>query len=210
MAGDDQSAWQTASRCDVDHDGASMAIAEAQAARGDVDAATRTAYSIEDDVMRWTAVRAVATEQARSGAVEAAREVARQIEERTEQARALTDIAILAGDAEGLVNTRESLLSLAPEETWLFDKIATKQVELGLPDEALRTIRDGRSSSLRLCTAFADAGDREHFRHVIVDGALDLDPRSAYRICGLLASLYPEQAEGIADVLASRLEELLG
>ncbi len=50
-----------------------------------------------------------------------------------------------------------------------------------------------------IADALAEAGDKEHFKHLLVPCAYYLD--AAYRMSGLLARVYPEQASAVAEVV---------
>jgi hypothetical protein len=50
-----------------------------------------------------------------------------------------------------------------------------------------------------IAAALAEAGDKEHFKQLLLPCSYYLD--AAYRMCGLLARLYPEQAAAVAEVL---------
>jgi hypothetical protein len=50
-----------------------------------------------------------------------------------------------------------------------------------------------------IACAFAETGNREGFKHLLTPCADYLD--AAYKMCGLLVRLYPEQATAVAAVV---------
>ncbi|OQY55667.1 MAG: hypothetical protein B6245_19470 [Desulfobacteraceae bacterium 4572_88] len=50
-----------------------------------------------------------------------------------------------------------------------------------------------------IARAFAETDDKKNFKHLLIPCAYHLD--AAYRMCGLLARLYPEQAASIAEII---------
>jgi hypothetical protein len=50
-----------------------------------------------------------------------------------------------------------------------------------------------------IAAALAEAGDRDNFKQLLLPCAYYLD--AAYKMCGFLARLYPEQADEIAPVV---------
>jgi hypothetical protein len=48
----------------------------------------------------------------------------------------------------------------------------------------------------KVAAKFAKVNDKEHVKHLLIPCAYYLD--ASYRMCGLLAQLYPEQATAIA------------
>jgi tetratricopeptide (TPR) repeat protein len=81
--------------------------------------------------------------------------------------------------------------------------IAVEMVKNGLAEEGLGladSIITRRNEHLpRIAEALADAGDRESFRRLLVPCAYHLG--AAYRMCALLARLYPEQSTAVAEAV---------
>jgi len=80
--------------------------------------------------------------------------------------------------------------------------IATAQAKHGCAADALRTsalILLERNEHLSdIAKAFAETGDKEHFKRLLLPCAAHLD--AAYTMCGHLAQLYSPQAAGVAAV----------
>jgi hypothetical protein len=159
------------------------AIAEAMARTGMTqqslwEQALRTAEAIEEPRGRASALRVIAEAMARAGMWEQALRTAEAIERAEERAWALGAIAkamARIGEAEGAAGIMER--------------------EIGARERGLLAI-------LQALTERAREGDEKSKR-----GFLRLLPlcgwslELAYQACGLLAGLYPEQAEGIARVV---------
>jgi hypothetical protein len=159
------------------------AIAEAMASAGMTqqalwEQALRTAEAIEEPRGRASALRVIAEAMARAGMWEQALRTAEAIERAEERAWALGAIAkamARIGEAEGAAGIMER--------------------EIGARERGLLAI-------LQALTERAREGDEKSKR-----GFLRLLPlcgwslELAYQACGLLAGLYPEQAEGIARVV---------
>jgi hypothetical protein len=63
-----------------------------------------------------------------------------------------------------------------------------------------QTILTNRSEHLpAIASAFADTGNKEGFKRLLIPCAYYLD--AAYQMRGLLARLYPEQATKVAEVV---------
>jgi tetratricopeptide (TPR) repeat protein len=137
--------------------------------------ALRTAEAIEEAWERALALRAIAEAMARTGMWEQALQTAEAIEEARERAEALRAIAkamARTGEAEGAAGIMER--------------------EIGAREQGLLAV-------LQALTERAREGDekskRVFLRLLSLCGwSLEL----AYSACGLLARLYPHQAEGIA------------
>ncbi len=159
------------------------AIAEAMARTGMIqqalwEQALRTAEAIEEPRGRASALRVIAEAMARAGMWEQALRTAEAIERAEERAWALGAIAkamARIGEAEGAAGIMER--------------------EIGAREQGLLAV-------LQALTERAREGDEKSKR-----GFLRLLPlcgwslELAYQACGLLAGLYPEQAEGIARVV---------
>jgi hypothetical protein len=55
-----------------------------------------------------------------------------------------------------------------------------------------------------IAAALATVKDKEHFKQLLLPCAYYLD--AAYRMCGLLARLYPEQAAAVAEVVKGEVK----
>lgn len=82
-------------------------------------------------------------------------------------------------------------------------EIAVAQALAGFGDQAVRTaeaILTKRNQRLpEINEALAKSGDKENFKRLLIPCAHYMD--AAYRMCGLLARLYPEQASAVAEVV---------
>ena len=82
--------------------------------------------------------------------------------------------------------------------------IAKEQVQAGFGDQAIKTtkmIRTERNWQFpAIAAAFVEKGDKTNFKQLLIPCSYSL--YAAYRMCGHLARLYPENAEEIAKVLS--------
>jgi hypothetical protein len=182
-------------------------IAKAQARAGEVAAALRTAQSNPGDSQRDDALGEVVMAQVRAGEWAAALETARAIPtpERCGAAlRRYAEAQAQVGELAAALTTARSI-TYEPERVVALREVAAAQARAGLGEQALRTC-DGillhPEHHLPLVgAALAEAADREHFKRLLPPCAGDLD--AAFRMCGLLARLYPEQAGTIAELVQS-------
>jgi tetratricopeptide (TPR) repeat protein len=158
------------------------AIAETMASAGMWEQALRTAEAIEEPRERALALGAIAKAMVRAGMTQQAQEAFHQIlqtaeaieepRERAEALRAIAEAMARAGEAEGAAGIMER--------------------EIGARERGLLAV-------LQALTERAQEGDEKSKQ-----GFLRLLPlcgwslELAYSACGLLARLYPHQAEGIA------------
>jgi hypothetical protein len=187
-------------------------IADMQAEAGQVEAARQTAQAIPDLDRRSTALLAIAEAQARAGQVEAALPAARAIADPYWRCRALQDIVeglVASGNdahaAQGILQEAVQTLNAVPHEwrrTELLESIACLQVSIGVPDQAMTTTRliliDREKRLPAIVQSFLKANDRTAFKELLIPCAAHLE--SAWKVCGLLAGAYPEQATAIAEV----------
>jgi hypothetical protein len=185
--------------------------------------AKETACKIEDaeeqaKTLTWIAVtQAHAGQEAESKetltqAKEAARQIRYEGERRCALAHmreALVHMQLIAGrtaEAEatargieheyGLIRAR-ALTAIAEAKV----RVGDGKAALLMTDAILRN----RSEFLyHIATALAEAGDKVNFKQLLLPCAYYLD--AAYRMCGLLARLYPEKAEKIAEVVQGSSE----
>ena len=78
----------------------------------------------------------------------------------------------------------------------------------GVAENAVKTaalILNDRNKRLHvIATVLAEVEDKEYFKQLLLPCAYYLD--AAYRMCGLLARMYPEQAETVAHVIKGGME----
>jgi tetratricopeptide (TPR) repeat protein len=165
-----------------------VGIAKAQAEAGEREraretfsAALETAQGIEDAWRRAAVLRAIAEAQAWAGDFSAALETVRGIEAAWWRAEALGAIAKAqaeAGLGEGAVRTAEMILT------------------------------DRNNRLPEIAEALVIAGDKEHFKQLLLPCAYYLD--AAYKMCGLLARLYPKQVLAVAEVVRGEVKSESG
>jgi hypothetical protein len=63
----------------------------------------------------------------------------------------------------------------------------------------IKRVQDRISQGTGQASPLVEAGDKENFKRLLVPSAYSLD--AAYRMCGLLARLYPEQAAAVAGAV---------
>jgi hypothetical protein len=91
----------------------------------------------------------------------------------------------------GLIRAR-ALTAIAEAKV----RVGDGKAALLMTDAILRN----RSEFLyHIAIALAEAGDRDNFKRLLLPCAYYLD--AAYRMCGLLARLYPEQAGAVAEAV---------
>jgi hypothetical protein len=125
---------------------------------------------------------------------------------------ALLDIAAVQvhrGEREAARSTFTAVLQTvqAIQQEWMhisaLRAIATIQAQVGFGEQALRTaeaiLTDRNEHLPEIAKALVEVGDRENFKRLLVPCAYYLD--AAYRMCGLLARVYPEQASAVAEVV---------
>ncbi|MFW6097417.1 MAG: hypothetical protein ACOC9Z_05050, partial [Chloroflexota bacterium] len=182
------------------------------AARHTVAQALETAEQIEDDQERTWALDVTAAAQAQAGDPDAARhtftqalETAAQIEDDQQRASALGEIAAAqaqAGDLDAALETAAQIEN-DWQRAWALREIAKAQSKSGFGHESITTstliVTDQNEYLPAIAEALAEAGDKENFKRLLVPCAYYLD--AAYKMCGLLAKLYPEQAKVIAAIV---------
>lgn len=92
--------------------------------------------------------------------------------------------------------------------------LAAAQAAAGRGAQALETtsaILIRRSEHLpSVAAALLEAGDREHFKRLLLSCAPDLNTNAAFRMGGLLAQAYPEQRSAVGRILARCGREATG
>jgi hypothetical protein len=82
--------------------------------------------------------------------------------------------------------------------------IAKEQVQAGFDDQAIKTTKMIRTERNRqfpaLAAAFVEKGDKTNFKQLLIPCSYSL--YAAYRTCGHLARLYPEQVASVAKVVS--------
>jgi hypothetical protein len=88
--------------------------------------------------------------------------------------------------------------------SYTLGNIAKEQVQAGFDDQAIKTtkmIRTERNWQLpAIASVFVDKGDKTNFKQLLIPCSYSL--YAAYRTCGLLARLYPEQVAAVAKVVS--------
>jgi hypothetical protein len=205
-----------------------VAIAKAQAGAGEREgaretfsAALETALGIEDAKDRAAVLVAIAEAQAAAGEREGARETfsaaletARGIEEAGRRVGALVAIAEAqaeAGDFSAALETAQGIKD-AWRRAMALVAIAKAQAEAGLGEGAVRTaemiLTDRNERLPKIAEALVIAGDKEHFKQLLLPCAYYLD--AAYKMCGLLARLYPKQVLAVAEVVRGEVKSESG
>jgi tetratricopeptide (TPR) repeat protein len=205
-----------------------VAIAEAQAGAGEREgaretfsAALETARGIEEAWRRVEALVAIAEAQAGAGEREGARETfsaaletARGIEEAWRRVEALCAIAKAQAEAGEFSAALETVrrIEAARWRAEALGAIAKAQAEAGLGEGAVRTaemiLTDRNKRLPEIAEALVIAGDKEHFKQLLLPCAYYLD--AAYKMCGLLARLYPKQVLAVAEVVRGEVKSESG
>jgi len=205
-----------------------VGIAKAQAEAGEREraretfsAALETAQGIEDAWRRAMALVGIAKAQAEAGERERARETfsaaletAQGIEEAWRRVEALGAIAKAQAEAGDFSAALETVRGI--EAAWwraeALGAIAKAQAEAGLGEGAVRTaemiLTDRNKRLPEIAEALVIAGDKEHFKQLLLPCAYYLD--AAYKMCGLLARLYPKQVLAVAEVVRGKVKSESG
>lgn len=151
-----------------------LAQSEKENARELFVSAIQAAQGIKDDNDRAYSLSHIASAMAQTGHFEIALETARDIKYEDHRSFALSRIASTMAQTSFPKQTLETL------------EMITVNRDEHLPE---------------IAGAFAESNDKESFKHLLIPCVYYLD--AAYKMCGLLARLYPEQAAGIAEVIKS-------
>lgn len=216
QAGKFAQALQTACKINLDFvlEGALSSIVAAEAKALAFDALCETVGEIAEDDNRAVAFGLIAAAKARAGDQEAARKyfaealkTVQKIKDKSFRAKALGKIAVAqsqAGEVEAAAATFATCLELRREPKTLA-AIAVTHAQAGLPNNAMKAaekILTERNERLpEIASAFVELSDRECFKKLLIPCAHYLD--AAYRMCGLIARSYPEQASAVTDILCS-------
>jgi tetratricopeptide (TPR) repeat protein len=161
---------------------------ERERARETFSAALETAQGIEDAWRRAEALVGIAKAQAEAG----------------ERERAKETFSAALETAQGIKDAWRRAMALVA--------IAKAQAEAGLGEGAVRTaemiLTDRNKLLPKIAEALVIAGDKEHFKQLLLPCAYYLD--AAYKMCGLLARLYPKQVLAVAEVVRGEVKSESG
>lgn len=195
---------------------ASIAVAQAQAGERDAALATfaialETTKGIKDWMDRVQVLQDIAIAQVQARDFAAALETAQGIEKwrRVEVLAAIAAAQVRTGEQEAGRTTFaaafETVQNISEERarTTALESIAKAQVRADFGEQAVHTseaILARRNKHLpEIADALVKSGDKENFKRLLIPCANYL--AAAYRMCGLLARLYPEQASAVAEVV---------
>lgn len=139
----------------------------------------------------------------KQGQFDLAVQTAQKIGDKGYRAKALLAIAeAQAGQFDRALQTAQ-VIEVGWARALALRAISAAQAQAGLGEEAVRTaglILTKRNDHLpEIAEALVRVGDKARFKQLLIPCAYYID--SAYRMCGLLARLYPEQARVIAEVV---------
>jgi hypothetical protein len=195
---------------------AQVAMARGQLKLGDLKGAIDTVHSFADGDDRGAALKEIATLELESGQLRAALDVlAIAIESESYGPSDLGEIANMQASA-GDKLAAQSTLGLALEaargnydqddRASAVRQVAVASVTAGFNDLAVQTagtILTNRDQLLPdVAAALVEAQDKAQFKRLLIPCAYYED--AASRMCELMALLYPEQADGIANELTTR------
>jgi len=202
---------------------------EREMARATFDLVLQAAQQIDHHPQRARALAAIVAGQAEAEETELAQatfsvmaETVQQIPHQYKRDEVLVDVAGALANAgkkavtfalqavrliEDARDKAEALKKVAVSlaETGEFDAAnqTARVIELKLEQiEALKEIKrvqDRISQGTGQASPLVEAGDKENFKRLLVPSPYSLD--AAYRMCGLLARLYPEQAAAVAGAV---------
>ena len=181
-------------------------IAAAQAQVGDFSAAFETIKRIKDPFYRMLylpeALRDIAAAQAQANEFSLALETAKGIKDVSYRAEALRDIVAAqaqVGDFHTALETTQGIEDSRYRAEALRD-IAVAQARVGFNEKAVLTAEtlfiDRNIHLPKIAEVFVKADNKKHFKQLLIPCAYYLD--SAFRMCGLLAWIYPKQAIEVA------------
>jgi len=152
----------------------------------------------------------IAADQAEAGEITLALENVNKIEDRLEQVITLYYIAAFQwnkGDKEEILNTLNAAIKAQEKITdeykqlQAIDLIAYIQAMAGQVEQALRTAEKKLTNRHQLlcniATILDQIQDKDNFKKLLISCAYSSD--TAYKMCTLLARLYPEKAEAVAE-----------
>jgi len=152
----------------------------------------------------------IAADQAEAGEITLALENVNKIEDGLEQVITLYNIAAFQwnkGDKEEILNTLNAAIKAQEKITdeykqlQAIDLIAYIQAMAGQVEQALRTAEKKLTNRHQLlcniATILDQIQDKDNFIKLLISCAYSSD--TAYKMCTLLARLYPEKAEAVAE-----------
>ncbi|MEG5041729.1 MULTISPECIES: AAA family ATPase [unclassified Microcoleus] len=152
----------------------------------------------------------IAADQAEAGEITLALENVNKIEDRLEQVRTLYEIAAFQGnkgDKEEILNTLNAALKaqekITDEDKQLeaIELIAYIQAMAGQVEKAFRTaakkLTNRHQLLCNIATILDQIQDKDNFKKLLISCAYSSD--TAYKMCTILARLYPEKAESVAE-----------
>lgn len=189
---------------------------EKDAAQATFDVAIQIAQELEGEEQS-DALRNIAERQTQIGQFSAAIETVKKIVSQRTQVMSMCDIAEAQAQAKQSAAAQATFAAAVEVTRSIEDKysrseklmwIAERLIKAQFREQAVQTITpvltENGDTPLRVATILAEAGNREHFKQLLIPCASSLD--SAYRMCGLLARLYPEQAAVVAKVVMGNEE----
>jgi tetratricopeptide (TPR) repeat protein len=152
----------------------------------------------------------IAADQAEAGEITLALENVNKIEDRLEQVITLYNIAAFQwnkGDKEEILNTLNAAIKAQEKITdeykqlQAIELIAYIQAMAGQVEQAFRTaakkLTNRHQLLCNIATILDQIQDKDNFKKLLISCAYSSD--TAYKMCTLLARLYPEKAESVAE-----------
>ncbi|MEQ8972992.1 MAG: AAA family ATPase [Coleofasciculus sp. C1-SOL-03] len=184
---------------------AMLEIAKAQPTAENFSAAIHTAQQIEDSYDRALVLVEIVKAQAQAEKFTAAIHTAQQIGDSKDRAKAMLEIAKAQPTPENFtaaIHTAQQIEGYYDRELALRE-VAKAQVENKCIEQALLTaekILMNRNEHLPdIAATSVKTGDKENFKRLLIPCAYYLD--AAYKMCGHLAQLYPNQLSDIAKIV---------
>lgn len=190
-------------------------IAEMQASAGErlasKDTLVEALEAARTSRRRVSLIKIIAESLVRIGFVDEGRALGIEIEDGWDWGKALELISQTQKEDSGtLPNFNEPLqaarsISQLRRRDWVLRKIADLQAKSGLGDQALQTLESVltlRSSAITdIAKVFVENADKVNFKQLLIPSASYLD--AAYRMCGLIARLFPERSTALSHLLLS-------
>lgn len=190
-------------------------IAEMQASAGErlasKDTLLEALEAARTSRRRVALIKIVAESLVRVGFVDEGRALGTEIEDGWDWGKALELISQTQKEDSGTLPTLNEALQAARSisqlrrRDWALRKIANLQVKLGLGEQALQTVESVltlRSSAITdIAKVFVENADKINFKQLLIPSASYLD--AAYRMCGLIARLFPERSTALSHLLLS-------
>jgi hypothetical protein len=180
-------------------------IAKAQPTAENFAAALTTAQQIDSSHQRARALIEIAKAQPTAENFAAALTTAQQIDNSSQRAFELSKIAkaqVQAQNFAAALSTAQQIDDSSQRSKALME-IAKAQIEANFSKQALLTAEkilvNRNEHLLNIAAAFVQKRDQENFKRLLIPYAYYLD--AAYKMCGHLAQLYPDQASDIAKIV---------